>query len=59
MQEQKAEESERDFNRAVEIDPENTDVLHHRGQVSLSVFLILTVQIYSENENITSAIFFI
>ena len=28
-----------DFSRAIELEPENADIYHHRGQVSLDIFI--------------------
>lgn len=37
MQQQQPMLSTQDFNMAAEIDPQNSDVYHHRGQVDLAL----------------------
>lgn len=39
MQQQKSDKAIKDFNFAIELDPDNCDVYHHRGQVQVCCLL--------------------
>ena len=48
MQQQNIEKAEADFDSAMEVDPENCDVFHHRGQVQcllLVIFFLLQLRL--------------
>lgn len=58
MQQQQPMLSTQDFNMAAEIDPQNSDVYHHRGQVGLLLSAILVDNLVTTFQNFLKVKYF-